>query len=107
MAVQLLQSVVTGVAEQPVPRQAAGKAAAAAPMRRADAAAVNAPEASAGAQASGVESANGVTTLSWLDPVTGKMLRLSGRMPAARLQEIRLRIERERAAAAEATKKNP
>ena len=106
--VELLQSVVAGVAELPAPRQAAGKAAAAAPMRRADAAAVSAPEPSVGAQASRVESANGVTTISWPDPVTGKMLRLSGRMPAARLQEIRLRIERERAAAAaEATKKNP
>ena len=107
VAVQLLQSVVTGAAEQRVPRQAAGKAAAAAPMRRADAAAVNAPEASVAAQASRVESANGVTTISWADLVTGKMLSLSGRMPAAHLQEIRLRIERERAAAAEAAKKNP
>jgi len=108
VAVQLLQSVVTGVAEQPAPRQAAGKAAAAAPMRRADAAAVSAPEPSVGAQASRVESANGLTTISWPDTVTGKMLKLSGRMPATRLQEIRLRIERERAAAAaEATKKNP
>ena len=101
VAVQLLQSVVTGVAGQ-------SKAAAAAPMRRADAAAVSAPEASMGARASRVESANGVTTISWPDPVTGKMLKLSGRVPAARLQEIRLMIERERAAAAaEATKKNP
>jgi hypothetical protein len=101
MPVQLLQSVVTGVAEQ-------SKAAAAAPMRRADAAAVSAPEPSVGARASRVESANAVTTISWPDPVTGKMLKLSGRMPAARLQEIRIRIERERAAAAaEATKKNP
>ena len=101
VTVQLLQSVVTGVAGQ-------SKAAAAAPMRRADAAAVSAPEASVGAQASRVESANGVTTISWPDPVTRKMLKLSGRMPTARLQEIRLMIERERAAAAaEATKKNP
>ena len=109
VALQLQSSVVTGVAEQSPSRQAAGKAAAAAPMRRADAAAVSAPPvASANAQASRVESANGVTTISWPDPVTGNMLRLSGRMPAARLQEIRLRIERERAAAAAAaTKKNP
>ncbi|MEP6856940.1 MAG: zf-HC2 domain-containing protein [Gemmatimonadales bacterium] len=97
-ALQLQSSVVTGVA--------AGKAAAAAPMRRADAAAVSAPPvASANAQASRVESANGMTTITWLDPVTGNMLRLSGRMPAARLQEIRLRIERERAAAAAAAAK--
>jgi len=100
----VVTGVATGVAEQSPTRQA-GKAAAAAPMRRADAAAVSAPPvASANAEASRVESANGVTTITWLDPGTGNMLRLSGRMPAARLQEIRLRIERERAAAA---KKNP
>jgi hypothetical protein len=87
VAVQL-QSVVT--AEPSRARQAAGKTAAAAPMRRAD-----------------VESANGMTTISWQEPVTGNMLSLSGRMPAARLQEIRLRIEQERAAAAAAAKKNP
>ena len=52
-----------------------------------------------------VEVGNGVTTISWTDPTTGNVLKLSGRMPAARLQEIRLRIERERAAAA--AKKNP
>ena len=107
-----LQSVVvtgvaTGVAEQSPSRQPAGKAAAAAPMRRADAAAVSSPDStSVRAQASRMEGANGVTTISWRDPVTGNMLRLSGRMPAARLQEIRIRIERERAAAA-ASKKNP
>jgi hypothetical protein len=107
-ALQLQSSVVTGVAEQSPLRPAAGKAAAAAPMRRADAAAVSAPPvASANAEATRVESANGVTTITWLDPVTGNMLRLSGRMPAGRLQEIRLRIERERAAAAAAAKKKP
>jgi predicted anti-sigma-YlaC factor YlaD len=108
-ALQLQSVVVTGVAEQSPTRQSAGKAAAAAPMRRADAAAVSTPPvASANAEASRAESTNGVTTISWLDPGTGNMLRLSGRMPAARLQEIRLRIERERAAAAAAAaKKNP
>ena len=106
---QLQSAVVTGVAEQSPTRQSAGKAATAAPMRRADAAAVSAPPvASANAQASRVESANGVTTITWLDPVTGNMLRLSGRMPVARLQEIRLGIGRERAAAAAAAaKKDP
>jgi hypothetical protein len=106
-AVLQLQSVVaTGVAEQSRARQAAGKTAAVAPMRRADAAAVSAPDSQP--VAAGIGAANGVTTISWFDPTTGNMLRLSGRMPAARLQEIRVRIERERAAAAEAaTKKNP
>jgi hypothetical protein len=47
-----------------------------------------------------VEIANGVTTISWLDPTTGSVLTLSGRMPEARLQQIRISIERERAAAA-------
>jgi hypothetical protein len=106
-ALQLQSVVVTGVAQESPSRQAAGKAAAAAPMRRADAAAVSAPSvASANAQSPRVESANGVITISWPDPVTGNMLTLSGRMPAARLQEIRIQIDRERAATA-ATKKNP
>jgi len=116
-----LQSVVTSVAEPARARQ--GKAATAAPMRRADAAVISAPDSqpitavgavggaapvvSARAQTPRAETANGVTTISWPDPVTGNMLRLSGRMPVARLQEIRLRIERERAAAAAAAKKNP
>ena len=52
-----------------------------------------------------VEVANGVTTISWPDASTGNMLRLSGRMPVERLQEIKLRIERERASAA--AKKKP
>jgi hypothetical protein len=49
--------------------------------------------------------ANGMTTISWTDATTGKLLKLSGRMPEARLQQIKVRIERERAAAA--SKKNP
>jgi hypothetical protein len=52
-----------------------------------------------------VEVTNGVTTISWPDTVTGSMLSLSGRMSADRLREIKLRIERERAAAA--AKKKP
>jgi hypothetical protein len=43
--------------------------------------------------------------ISWNDPVTGATLTLSGRMSKARLQEIKIRIERERAASA--AKKNP
>jgi LysM repeat protein len=52
-----------------------------------------------------VDVTNGVTTISWPDVTTGNMLTLSGHMPAERLKEIKLRIERERAAAA--TKKKP
>jgi hypothetical protein len=42
--------------------------------------------------------------IKWTDPATGNTLTLTGRLPEARLQEIRIRIERERAAA---VKKNP
>jgi mRNA-degrading endonuclease toxin of MazEF toxin-antitoxin module len=48
--------------------------------------------------------ANAIHTITWTDATTGNMLSLTGRMPEARLQEIRVRIEGERAAAA---KKNP
>jgi anti-sigma factor RsiW len=50
-----------------------------------------------------VEVTNGVTTISWADARTGNVLKLSGRMPEARLQQIKIRIERERAAAAKKT----
>ena len=109
MTVQLNSIVTAGNATQSLPRQSVGKSAAAAPMRRADAAAVSAPDADLAAKAAAppmsAETVNGVTTISWTDPATRSVLKLSGRMPAARLQEIRLRIERERAAAA--VKKTP
>jgi hypothetical protein len=108
MIVRLNSIVTAGNATQSLPRQSAGKSAAAAPMRRADAAAVSAPDSDLSAKAAAppisAETVNGVTTISWTDPATRSVLKLSGRMPAARLQEIRLRIERERAAAA---KQNP
>ena len=44
--------------------------------------------------------------ITWTDSVTKNTLTLTGRMPEARLQEIKIRIERERAAAA-AAKKSP
>jgi hypothetical protein len=47
--------------------------------------------------------ANAVHTITWTDSATGSTLTLTGRMPEARLQEIRIRIERERATA----RKNP
>jgi plastocyanin len=52
-----------------------------------------------------VSAVNGLTTISWLEVPTGNMLKLSGRMSVERLKEIKLRIERERAA--EAAKKKP
>jgi len=44
------------------------------------------------------EESNVVHTITWVDPATRNTLSLSGRMPEARLQLIRLRIEKERAA---------
>jgi hypothetical protein len=52
-----------------------------------------------------VQVSNGVTTISWTDTVTGNVMKLSGRMPPARLQQVRTKIEREMAA--EAAKKKP
>jgi hypothetical protein len=65
---------------------------------------VSAPTPAPPAPVSMVEVANGVTTISWTDATTRNVLKLSGRMPAARLQQIKILIERERAAAA---KNNP
>ncbi|MDP9203752.1 MAG: zf-HC2 domain-containing protein [Gemmatimonadota bacterium] len=120
MTLQLQSVVTTGIATQSPPRQSAGKSPAAAPTRRADAAVVSAPDSEQAAGVGGaparalstrvaaaqVEIVNGVTTISWADPTTGNVVRLSGRLPAAQLQQVRLRIERDRAAAA-AAKKNP
>jgi Putative zinc-finger len=52
-----------------------------------------------------VQVANGVTTIRWTDPATGNVMKLSGRISPARLQQVKTQIERERAA--EAAKKKP
>jgi putative zinc finger protein len=52
-----------------------------------------------------VQVSNGVTTISWTDQVTRNVMKLSGRMSPARLQQVKTQIERERAA--EAAKKKP
>jgi hypothetical protein len=52
-----------------------------------------------------VQVSNGVTTISWADPVTRNVMKLSGRMSPARLQQVKTQIERQRAA--EAAKKKP
>jgi anti-sigma factor RsiW len=52
-----------------------------------------------------VQVSNGVTTISWTDPVTRNVMKLSGRMSPERLQQVKTQIERERAA--EAAKKKP
>jgi hypothetical protein len=116
--VHLDAMVVTGVGSPPLMGRAAGKSVAA-PAQPVDAAVVSAPDSQIRVQAAGapaaraaapvpplqVEVANGLTTIRWPDATTGNMLRLSGRMPVERLKGIKLRIERERAAAA--AKKNP
>lgn len=119
VGVQLESVVVTGLSTvKPSARQPIGEAAAT-PTKRADAAVASAldsqrPAASTGALATApsarvpatqVEVANGVTTISWVDAATGNVLKLAGRMPEARLKQIRISIERERAAAA--AKKKP
>jgi len=117
--VQLQQTVVTGATASAVSPQAGRKAA---PQARAltDAAARGAAAAdsqpganvqsssgavSAPAPAPALEMVSTINTIRWNDPVTGATLILSGRMSVTRLQEIKIRIERERAAAA--AKKNP
>jgi hypothetical protein len=116
---QLDYVVTTGVGELRAARQSAGKSAAPAPTPRIDTAVVSAPDSkrvagvggvraqSAPVSAPPVQVVNGVTTITWKDSATGNILKLSGHMPVERLQEIRRRIERERAAAAAAAKKKP
>jgi hypothetical protein len=118
LSAQLESVVTTGSSAGERARQLTGKAAAA-HSKRADAAVVSAPDSqrptavagalagapSAPVPATQVEVANGVTTISWMDATTGNVLKLSGRMPEARLQQIKISIERERAAAA--AKKKP
>ena len=112
-----LESVVTtAVGTSSQPRQAAGKAptvsggrvdsvvAAPSPQSRTAGVALSAAP-SAPTPAPSVTISNGVTTISWADTTTGKVLKLSGRMSETRLQQIKIWIERERAAAA--AKKNP
>jgi hypothetical protein len=120
---QLSEVVVTSGASSPVTAQAAGKSAVAPSKGRANAPAAPTEPAKAAAsdsqgavralaavsnilatdQAQQTRMANAVHTITWTDPATRSRLTLTGRMPEARLQEIRIRIERERATA----KRNP
>jgi hypothetical protein len=108
----VLNSIVLRGAASMAP-QAAGKtaaapaASAAMESRRTSEAAPPAPLVVAQVPAAKVGTAVTIHTITWRDPATGSTLTLSGRMPEARLQEIRIRIDRERAAAAAAAKKNP
>ncbi len=93
----LLSGVVTtGVATVQERQSRASGARSAEPMR-AEAAAAPQPQVGAAFIAS-------MNTITWTEAATGKTLTLSGNLPVERLQEIRRRIERERAAS---SKKDP
>jgi hypothetical protein len=65
------------------------------------------PPPPAAASVSFAQTPDGMATLSWKDPVTGSITRLSGRHTRAELEEIRHRIERAKRAAADSTKRTP
>jgi hypothetical protein len=116
--ISLTGAVVTSAGVVPMAAQAAGKSVVLQSKARADTAAIttgtdsqrtnrflSAPAVSAPAPISQEGRANTLRVVSWTDPGTGNTLTLTGRMSEARLQEIKIRIERERAAAA--AKKSP
>jgi hypothetical protein len=118
ISTQLSAVVTTGMATVRQEGRATAKSSAAAQPQRADAAvamqdsqreAAAAPPRvlSAPAPVTGIETTNGVTTITWTDATTGGVLKLSGRIPATQLQLIKIRIEQERAAAAAAARKKP
>jgi hypothetical protein len=102
--VQLDEVVTTGVpAVEQQARRLAAKAAA--PITRAEDAVTTSAVAQSATAPISQSTLNGVTTITWTDRATGSVLKLSGRIPATELQQIRIRIELERAAAA--VKKKP
>ena len=118
MQISLNEVVTTSAAAAPMAAQATGKATVSQSKARADAAAItaatdsqgtarllSAPAVPAPAPTSQEGRANTLRVISWTDPATRNTLTLTGRMPEARLQEIKIRIERERAVAAAAKKK--
>jgi hypothetical protein len=116
MPISLDRVVVTSAGVAPMAAQAAGKSVVLRSKARADTAAtgtdsqrtnrlLSVPAVSAPAPISREGRASPLRVVSWTDPATGNTLTLTGRMPEARLQEIKIRIERERAAAAAAKKK--
>lgn len=119
MPISLNEVVVTSAAAAPMAAQATGKSAVSQSKAQADAGPIttatdtqrkapvlSAPAASAPAPTSQPGIENTLRAISWTDPATGRTLTLTGRIPKARLQEIKIRVERERATAA-AGKKNP
>jgi anti-sigma factor RsiW len=102
--VQLDEVVTAGVpAVEQQARRLAAKAAA--PITRAEDAVTTSAVAQSATAPISQSTLNGVTTITWTDRATGSVLKLSGRIPATELQQIRIRIKLERAAAA--VKKKP
>jgi anti-sigma factor RsiW len=115
---QLERVVVTGMSATRTADQSTEKSAPAPATKSAVAPTVSAPDsqqvalqsaspayAQAAVARGNVQVANGVTTISWTDPVTRNLMKLSGRISPAQLQRVKTQIERERAA--EAAKKKP
>jgi hypothetical protein len=126
MSVQLGAVVVTGLPTAPIADKSAEKPTTAQPAKGGVASAVSASDSQGAAgeaspapaqkaraltgnvltsRTGNVQVSNGVTTISWTDPVTRNVMRLSGRMSPERLQQVKTQIERERAP--EAAKKKP
>jgi anti-sigma factor RsiW len=118
MPIALNGVVVTSAGVAPLAAQAAGKSAAPQSKARSDAAVIatvtdsqptirlrSSSAVPAAAPTSQEGRASTLRVVSWTDPATGNTLTLTGRMSEARLQEIKIKIERERAAAA--AKKKP
>ena len=110
-------TVVTGTAAERAAAQATVKSAGASAKARGAATAITTPadsQRAAASQFAPVVSApaapsqpgigDPLRSISWTDPATGTTLTLTGRVPEARLREIKIRIERKRAAA---PKKDP
>jgi hypothetical protein len=122
-AVTALQSVVTTGAATAAPSgrrtlsaPTVGELSASAPTVMADTAAPMSKTRGAAAQSASAKSAalsapaapaqaKPLNTISWMDATSGRVLTLSGRLPVGQLEDIKRRIERERAAAA--TRKPP
>jgi len=126
MSVQLDAVVVTGMSAARTAEQSREKSVTTQAAKGALAPAVNASDSQGGAagvpapapaqaraptgnvftsKTGNVQVSNGVTTISWTDPVTRNVMKLSGRMSQVRLEQVKTQIERERAA--EAAKKKP
>jgi hypothetical protein len=121
LTVRLESVVTTGLSVDPRSRQSVEKSSAPVQTQRTNTPVVSAADSQSAAGAAGaltrtpsvpapvtrVEVANGVTTIVWVDAPSGNVMKLSGRMPEARLQQIKARLERDKAAAAAAAKKSP